>query len=70
VQSIKFMQTGLHLEKISQRDQIQYAIAELEHKVIRYRSACLSCSSRPIDQQNLNDAQSELRALKLQLVST
>jgi len=70
VQSLKFMKTSLQFEKISKRDQIQDAITELERKVIRYKSACLSCFSRPIDRQNLTDAQSDLRALKLQLVST
>ena len=70
MQSINSMKTNLHLEKISQRDQIQDAIAELEHKVIRYKSACMSCFSRPIDRQNLTDAQSELNVLKQQLVST
>jgi len=70
VQSINYMKTSLHLEKTSQRDQIQDAITELEHKVIRYKRACLSCFSRPIDRQNLTDAQSELYVLKQQLVST
>ena len=48
---------------------MQDAITELERKVIRYKRACLSCFSRPIDRQNLTDAQSELYVLKQQLVS-
>ena len=70
VQSISFMKTSLQPKKNSKQDQIQDAITELERKVIRYKRACLSCFSRPIDRQNLADAQSELYALRLKLVST
>jgi len=61
VQSIDLTRPNLRLEGLSERDQIQNAITDLERKVIRFRSACLSCFSRSIDRQNLTDAQSELR---------
>ena len=70
VQCISFMKTSLQPKKNSKQDQMQDAITELERKVIRYKRACLSCFSRPIDRQNLTDAQSELYVLKQQLVST
>lgn len=50
--------------------QLQSAVTELERKIIRLKSACISSFSRPIDSENLTDAQYELSALKLQLSST
>ncbi len=41
----------------------------LEHKVQRFHKACASVSNRPIDRQNLVDAQLELFTLKMTLVS-
>lgn len=46
---------------------IQSAVNELERKIIRFRSACLSSFSRPIDRENLTNAQSELASLQMQL---
>ncbi len=49
---------------------LQCAVIDLERKVIRFRSACLSAFCRPIDRENLINAQFELSALKKQLSST
>lgn len=48
---------------------IRNEITELERKVIRYRRAQLSCFSRPIDQENLINAQADLRVLGLLLAA-
>lgn len=48
---------------------IQTAVSELERKIIRFRSACLSSFSRPIDRENLTNAQSDLALMQLQLNS-
>ena len=49
---------------------LQRAVIDLERKVIRFRSACLSAFYRPIDRENLINAQYELTALQKQLSST
>ncbi len=49
---------------------LKCAVINLERKVIRFRSACLSAFCRPIDRENLINAQFELSALKKQLSST
>lgn len=54
----------------SEVTRIQSAVAELECKIIRFKTACLSSFSRPIDRENLTEAQYELSALRLQLSST
>jgi len=69
MQSIYLKRAKFQLDRLSERDQIQIAVTELERKVIRYKSACLSCFSRPIDRQNLTDAQSELYSLNLKLAA-
>jgi len=69
MQSIYSKNDHLQLDRLSERDQIQIAVTELERKAIRYKSACLSCFSRPIDRQNLTDAQSELYSLNLKLAA-
>ena len=48
---------------------IQSAVNELERKIIRFKSACLSSFSRPIDRENLTNAQSDLSLLQMQLSS-
>jgi len=69
MQSIYLKRAKFQLDRLSERDQIQIAVTELERKVLRYKSACLSCFSRPIDRQNLTDAQSELYSLNLKLAA-
>jgi len=49
---------------------LQDVIIDLERKVIRFKSACLSAFCRPIDRENLINAQFELSALKKQLSPT
>ena len=69
MQSICLKRTEVHLDGISKQDIIKREITELERKIIRYKSACLSCFSRPIDRENLINAQAELYALDNQLAS-
>ncbi len=69
VQSICLKKTDVHLGEIPKQDIIKREITELERKIIRYKSACLSCFSRPIDRENLINAQAELYALDRQLAS-
>lgn len=63
---------GLHLEQpySSQKILIKHAITELDRKVIRHKSACLSSFCRPIDRENLINAQSELSSLRLRMSET
>lgn len=67
VNSIYLKKASLQTNKLSEKGQIQIAISELERKIIRYKSACLSCFNRPIDRENLINAQAELYALDSRL---
>lgn len=49
---------------------LEHAVIDLEQTVIRFKSACLSAFCRPIDRENLINAQFELSALQKQLSST
>jgi len=69
VQSKCLKKTDIRLGEIPKQDIIKREITELERKIIRYKSACLSCFSRPIDQENLINAQAELYALDCRLAS-
>ena len=69
MQSICLKKRDIHLGEIPKQDIIKREITELKRKIIRYKSACLSCFSRPIDRENLLNAQAELYALDSQLAS-